>query len=121
MDNPPPVCPLCGKPFVEGVRQRILRISAGLAVRKQEFVYQMPLIEIIAASLGCGALSKKASDLYIKIAGQVGTESNLWLQDGDVVLKGIPDAVVGGIKAVKENRFKIRYGFDGQYGQILLA
>ena len=51
----------------------------------------------------------------------MGTESNLWLQDGEVVLKGIPDAVVGGIKAVKENRFKIKYGFDGQYGQILLA
>ena len=121
LDNPPAVCPLCGKPFVEGVRQRIKRISAGLAARKQEFVYQMPLIEIIAASLGCGALSKKASDLYIKITAQVGTESHLWFQDGTVDLKGIPDVVVEGIKAVKENRFKIKYGFDGQYGQILLA
>ena len=121
MDNPPPVCPLCGKPFVEGVRQRIARISSGLAIRKQEFVYQMPLIEIIAASLDCGAGSKKAADLYIKIAGQAGNESNLWFQDGEVALKGIPDVVIEGIKAVKENRFKIKYGFDGQYGQILLA
>ena len=121
LDDPPEVCPLCGKPFVEGVRQRIKRISSGLAVRKQEFVYQMPLIEIIAASLGCGAGSKKASDLYIKITAQVGTESDLWFQDGEVVLKGVPDAVAEGIRTVKENRFKIKYGFDGQYGQILLA
>lgn len=121
LDNPPAVCPLCGKPFVEGVRQRIKRISTGLAARKQEFVYQMPLIEIIAASLGCGAGSKKAEDLYIKITAQVGTESNLWFQDGEVALQGIPDVVAEGIRTVKENRFRIKYGFDGQYGQILLA
>ena len=121
LDDPPAVCPLCGKPFVEGVRQRIKRISSGLAVQKQDFVYQMPLIEIIAASLGCGAGSKKASDLYIKIAGQAGNESNLWFGDADAALKGVPDAVAEGIRAVKENRFKIKYGFDGQYGQILLA
>ena len=121
LDNPPAVCPLCGKPFVEGVQQRIKRISSGLAVRKQEFVYQMPLIEIIAASLGCGPGCKKASDLYINITAQVGNESNLWFQDGNVVLKGIPDMVVEGIRAVKENKFRIKYGFDGQYGQILLA
>ena len=81
----------------------------------------MPLIEIIAASLGCGAGSKKASDLYIKIAGQAGNESNLWFGDADGALQGVPDAVSEGIRAVKENRFKIKYGFDGQYGQILLA
>ena len=121
LDNPPAVCPICGKPFVEGVRQRIKRISSGLAVRKQEFVYQMPLIEIIASSLGCGAGSKKASDLYMKIASQAGTESNIWFQNGDSALTGIPDVVVEGIRCVKENRFKIKYGFDGQYGQILLA
>ncbi len=121
LDDPPELCPLCGKPFVEGVRHRIKRISKGLAAGKQDFVYQMPLIEIIAASLGCGCGSKKASELYIKIAGQVGTESNLWLQEGKVELQGVPDVVLEGIRTVKENRFKIKYGFDGQYGQILLS
>ena len=43
LDNPPAVCPLCGKPFVEGVQQRIKRISSGLAAWKQDFVYQLRL------------------------------------------------------------------------------
>ncbi|MCQ2603469.1 MAG: endonuclease Q family protein [Spirochaetia bacterium] len=120
IDDPPEICPVCGKHFVEGVRQRIRRISPAGNFKRQDFVYQIPLIEIIAESLGCGCGSGKAVRLYEKITGQIGRESNIWFDDGLLGIRDVPDEVLEGIIAVKENRFRIKYGFDGQYGQILL-
>ena len=119
-ENPPEVCPICGKPFVEGVCERIKRISPPQQGGVQDFVYQIPLIEVVAESMGCGAGSRKAADIYLEITRQAGNESRIWLEDGPVSFSNIPSCVLDGIKAVKENRFRIRYGFDGQYGKIEL-
>lgn len=119
-ENPPEICPVCGKPFVEGVCERIRRISPDYSGPVQDFVYQIPLIEVIAGSLGCGTGSKKAADIYLRAAEQAGNESNIWFEDGLNALTDIPSGVLEGIRAVKENRFRIRYGFDGQYGKIEL-
>lgn len=118
-ENAPALCPICGKPFVEGVRDRIKRIFPGRTKTIQDFVYQIPLVEIIAESLKCGAGSKKASELYTKIVGRAGRESDIWFEEECVDFRDIPEDVVRGIRCIKENKFKIKYGFDGQYGKII--
>ncbi len=83
-------------------------------------MYQIPLIEVIAESLSCGAGTKKASEIYMNIIMQTGRESAIWLGDEIPQLKNIPDTVAEGIKKIKNNSFDIVYGFDGKYGKIVL-
>ena len=119
-DNPPELCPVCGKPLVHGVKQRTSIIYKGEKKKSQPFVYQIPLIEVIAESLSCGAGTKKASGIYMKIIMQTGRESAIWLGNEIPELKDIPDEVSEGIKKIKNNSFDIIYGFDGKYGKIVL-
>ena len=120
MDNPPELCPVCGKPLVHGVKERTSFIYKGEKKNKQPFVYQIPLIEVIAESLSCGAGTKKASEIYMNIIMQTGRESSIWLGDEIPQLHGIPDSVIEGIRRIKNNTFDIIYGFDGKYGKIVL-
>ena len=120
LDNPPEICPVCGKPLVHGVKERTSYIYKGEKKASQDFVYQIPLIEVIAESLSCGAGTKKASEIYMNIIMQTGRESAIWLGDEIPQLKDIPDAVAEGIKKIKNNSFDIIYGFDGKYGKIVL-
>ncbi len=120
LDNPPEICPVCGKPLVHGVRERTSFIYSGEKKNTQPFVYQIPLIEVIAESLSCGAGTKKASEIYMNIIMQAGRESAIWLEDDLPPLKNIPDAVTEGISRIKNNTFDIVYGFDGKYGRIVL-
>ena len=119
-DNPPEICPVCGKPLVKGVKERTEFLYRGIEKNVQPFVYQIPLIEVIAESLSCGAGTKKAADIYMNIIMQTGRESSIWLGDEMPELKGVPDEVCEGIKRIKNNSFDIVYGFDGKYGRIIL-
>ena len=119
-DNPPELCPVCGKRLVHGVKQRTESIYRGAEKNTQSFVYQIPLIEVIAESLGCGAGTKKASEIYMNIIRQIGRESSLWLGNEIPVLSGIPESVINGIVRIKNNSYDIIYGFDGKYGRIVL-
>ena len=120
LENPPEICPVCGKPLVHGVKERTSVIYKGEKKNSQPFVYQIPLIEVIAGSLSCGTGTKKASEIYMKIIMQAGRESAIWLDDEIPEIKGIPDEVSEGIKKIKNNSFDIVYGFDGKYGKIVL-
>jgi len=114
----PDKCPVCGKGFTPGVRERIETIS-GKSDKVQPFVYQIPLIEIIAKTLNCGVKTKRAEKLYIETVSKAGKESNIWLENMDDDLKkAIPEDLYRSIKRIKENDFKIVPGFDGQYGSI---
>ncbi len=120
MENPPEICPLCGKPLTKGVRERAASLYPGAREKKQEFIYQIPLVEIIGESLGCGSGSKKVTDIYLDIIGQAGRESSIWLEKGALSLKGIPSEVTEGINRIRNGEYSVEYGFDGKYGRILL-
>ena len=119
-DTPPSVCPVCGKPLIHGVRERTASIYQGAKGKIQPFVYQIPLIEVVAESLKCGAGTKRAVDNYMKIISQVGRESHIWLENDTPPFHDVPAEITEGIDKIKKNRFDIVYGFDGKYGRIVI-
>lgn len=137
-ENPPPLCPLCGKPFTLGVKELTAslyqdvvtgkvslpksRSTANSSSKKkscQDFVYQIPLIEVIAESLKCGINTAKAESVYLEIIRQAGRESAIWLEKDMLSLKGIPEKVLEGIEKIKTENYSVEYGFDGKYGKII--
>lgn len=114
----PELCPVCGKAFIPGVKERIGKIGGTSAVI-QDFIYQIPLIEIIAEVLGTGVTSQKAMKLYIDIVSYIGKESSLWLTDAETELSGrVPDEIIHAVRKIKHNKMSVIYGFDGKYGKI---
>jgi len=118
-ENPPELCPLCGKPLTRGVKELAGSLYPGGKERKQDFIYQIPLVEVIAESLKCGSGTKRVTDIYLEIIRQAGRESSIWLERGELDLKGIPVEVTEGINRIKTGRYTVNYGFDGKYGRII--
>jgi uncharacterized protein (TIGR00375 family) len=111
-------CPICGKPFIPGVRDRLQTISPHASM-VQPFVYQIPLIQVIAHSLGVGIRTKKAECMYMDAVNKVGQESNIWLEEScDELSEVLPDFVVASIDKIKQKTFEIIHGYDGEYGKI---
>ncbi|MDX9800172.1 MAG: hypothetical protein RBT69_02405 [Spirochaetia bacterium] len=119
-DNPPDICPICGKPLTKGVKERVDSIYTASRERKQDFVYQIPIVEVIAECLKCGSGTKKVIDIYLEIIRQAGRESSIWLEKGDLAFKNIPDEVTAGINRIRGGDYSVEYGFDGKYGRIVL-
>jgi PHP family Zn ribbon phosphoesterase len=118
-DDPPETCLLCGRPLTPGVKERAKAIYRDSCEIRQDFVYQIPLVEVIGASLGFGAGSKKVTEIYHEIIKQAGKESTIWLEDEIPEFRNMPEQVTEGIFKIKKNSFKIEYGFDGKYGRIV--
>lgn len=114
----PNECPICGKDFIPGVKERIATISKQKGI-SQDFVYQIPLVEIISRILGVGVNTKKVTNYYLDVLKNVGRESNIWLESINDELKNkIPDEMLRAIQNIKNNNFRIVPGFDGNYGRI---
>ncbi len=118
-DNPPEICPICGKQLVKGTKHRSASLYSKSKARKQDFIYQIPLVEVIAGSIKCGSSSKKVIDIYSSIISQTGKESSIWLEEGILNLTEIPDEVREGVNRIKNGSYNIEYGFDGKYGRII--
>ena len=81
----------------------------------------VPLLEVIAASTGRSAASKKVQEEYCKMVDELGTEFD--------ILRTIPieeirshsgHLISEGIRRLREGRVKRLPGFDGEYGIIRL-
>ncbi len=114
-------CPICGKKFTSGVRDRIIQLSGNNKTAPQNFVYQIPLIEIISGLRGTGIQSKKTEKEFLEVLSHVKNESEIWTESiYDELKNKINDDILDANEKIKNNNFKIQYGFDGQYGKIIL-
>lgn len=119
-DNPPDICPVCGRPLTKGVKERVDSLYTGAPERRQDFVYQIPVVEVIAECLKCGSGTKKVIDIYLEIIRQAGRESSIWLEKGELSFRNIPNEVTEGINRIRRGDYSVEYGFDGKYGGIVL-
>jgi len=114
-------CPKCGKELTIGVEHRVEE----LADRPQGFKPKdaipfkrlLPLQEIAANVFGTAAFSKKARDAACQLSGKFGNELTVLLETPFAELeKECDKKLVGAIKLNREERIKVKPGFDGVYG-----
>lgn len=119
------ICPVCGKKLTIGVLHRVEQ----LADREEGFVLPqarpfeslVPLPEVIAASTGKSASSKKVLEQYEKLLGKLGSEFDILRIIPEEDIKAAAGAPIAeGIKRLREGRVDRTPGFDGEYGTISL-
>ena len=116
-------CPSCGKKLTVGVMNRVEKLSD----REEGFVLEnapgyrslVPLIEIVADSLGVGKESIGAQREYNSLIQRLGSEFGILLFiSKEEILEKCPPKIAKGIINVRERRVNILPGYDGVYGKI---
>ncbi|MDD5681091.1 MAG: endonuclease Q family protein [Candidatus Omnitrophica bacterium] len=116
-------CPHCGKKLTIGVMNRVER----LADRPESFVLEnapgyrnlVPLVEIIADSMGVGKESIGAAREYHSLIQRLGSEFEILLyMSKEEILEKCPPKIASGIINVREGRVRVLPGYDGVYGTI---
>ncbi len=119
------ICPVCGKKLTMGVSHRILELAdrpqGYLPENRKAFESLVPLAEVIAASTGRSAASKKVQEEYFRMVRTLGNEF--------FILRELPleeirnqagSRIAEGIRRLREGQVKRIPGFDGEYGTIQL-
>jgi PHP family Zn ribbon phosphoesterase len=129
------ICPICGRKLTIGALQRLFEIcSAQGEVRnfekinsKQNFIHMVPLIEIIATTMGIKTLtSKRVIKEYHNVINLVKTEVNLWKSDintvKEILTKNVSMKLLTNIIEIKKGNFCYRpLGYDGTYGTLVIG
>lgn len=126
------LCPKCEKPLTIGVMNRVDKLANRKPDIKNSGNYKsvngfvpyynlIPLGEIIAEAFGVGENTKQVKKEYKKLIKIFGNELKILMETSDDELKRIADpAVAEGIKRIREGKVKIRPGYDGEYGEIII-
>jgi len=132
-------CSVCGKRLTEGVFIRLQHLSgketldSPLKKENEEglvwfvdpkknqppYVKLVPLLEIVAESLGSTVQSQKSKNLYSLLLKTFGTEFDVLLKTPvDTIATTLNDKVAQGIAKVRSGNIVIHPGFDGEYGVV---
>ena len=131
-------CPECGRPLTLGVVHRVEELSGaetlspevltpeglspdGLPIEELKRPYSklVPLIELVAYSMGRGRAAKSVGLAYQRICAELGGEVKILTQVGyaDLERVGGEDLAVA-VTKVRDGQVLIVAGFDGQYGVV---
>ena len=118
-------CPVCGRKITIGVSHRVEELSdrpeGYVRENAKRFESLVPLPEVIGASIGTSAASKKAEREYRRILSELGPEfeilRNLPLED---IRRVSGSRVAEGIERLRSGQVERIPGFDGEYGVIRL-
>ncbi len=118
------ICPVCGKKMNLGVQQRCRDLQKNtVEPLPRKFMHLIPLVEVIAASLGIKSIaSQKVIQIYKSITSLFPSEIALWQSDKieNKLCGKIPDKVVKKITAVQNDEFAFDPpGYDGVYGKLV--
>ncbi len=114
------ICPVCGKPLTIGVEHRVEELADRPVGFKPDgvvpFIKLIPLTEIIAKFIGKGVNTKSVWSIYYSWINRFGSEFNLMLNAPKSEVLDFDDLIGEAIINVREQRVKIKPGFDGEYG-----
>ena len=121
------ICPVCGKPLIIGVENRVEEIAAFPAGHKPEnarpFYKLLPLHEVIALATGGRLESPKTWTVYNEMIKAFGDEFDILLKAGkeSMLGKGFDEKLVELIIKNREEKIRVAPGYDGEYGRALLG
>ncbi|HUI86186.1 MAG TPA: endonuclease Q family protein [Nitrososphaerales archaeon] len=116
------LCPKCGKKMTVGVLQRVEQLAdrpEGFAP-KGAVPYRnlLPLYEIVSFAMGVNRLyANRVLEVQNRLTAAFGNELNVLLGAPEDDLAKVTSApIASAIIAVRENRIRLRPGYDGVYG-----
>ena len=127
-------CPTCQRPLTLGVVHRVRRLSQGEApafrdtqgfVRNEEgrppFIRLMPLLAIIAETLGRGTATKGVQQEYQRIVQELGSEIHVLVETEAGDLERVAgERLAQGILKARIGDVRVEPGYDGLYGRVRL-
>lgn len=130
------ICPVCKKPLTVGVMHRVeelagrsveelklvrkgMYITSQLFPKRPPYVMIVPLLEIIAETLGSPVTSPKVMEEYLKLTQSLGGEFTVLLKSTiEEIAKAGNPKIAEGVELVRKGNIKIDPGFDGVFGKI---
>ena len=117
------LCPKCGKRVTVGVLHRVEKLADRPQGYKPEstppYYSLIPLVEVLAESIGVGVASKKVDMEFQRLIQVLGNEFTILM---DAPIHGIEQAsspLIGeAISRVRSGRIHVAPGYDGEYGKI---
>jgi uncharacterized protein (TIGR00375 family) len=116
------ICPKCHRPLTIGVEYRIEQLADREKPKvDKEYKDLVPLHELIAAVYSTKLLaSKKVWDVYNNLIKTFKNEFNILLNiDEEELKKIVPEKLSKVIILNRENKLKIKPGYDGVYGELI--
>lgn len=119
------ICPICKKSLTVGVEERVEE----LADRPEGYVPEgaipfktlIPLHELLAGLLKTSVTSKKVWEEYNKLIERFGNEFNILLKASqEELIKVVPMRIADVILMNRLGKIKVKGGFDGNYGVLVL-
>ena len=121
------ICPSCRKKLTKGVEQRVEELANRPEGFRPDncasFVRLLPMSEIIAAVLGSESPSaQKVWNIYNALIAKFGSEYSALIDASEDELRAVAgDKIAEAIVRVREGKAKVTPGYDGVYGQLMLA
>ncbi|RLG16693.1 DNA helicase UvrD [Nanoarchaeota archaeon] len=118
------ICPVCKKPLTLGVLHRVEE----LADRPEGFVPEgarpfkslLPLHEIISKVHHHDISSQSVWNVYNKFVNRFGSEYEVLLNASPEELRKVDKKVADVIQRMREGRLKVKPGYDGVYGELIV-
>ncbi|MEK6898383.1 MAG: endonuclease Q family protein [Nanoarchaeota archaeon] len=120
------ICPICKKPMIIGVDYRveeIAKMEKGFKPKNAKpFYWLIPLHELISFRFDIGLSSKKAWAVYNSLIENFGNELDVLLKVSkeEMLVKKFDDGLVDIILKNREGKLKVKPGYDGTYGEIVM-
>ncbi len=117
------MCPVCGKPIVVGVMNRVVELSDREDVlerpNRHAFFQVISLKEILSEINKTAVSSKKVTAAYNQVLQKAGTEFDILLKMNiEEIRKSCGDILAEAIRRMRAGEIHISEGYDGEYGSI---
>jgi len=121
------ICPKCRKPLTLGVLHRVNQLATRTPKEAEDYAQRcrpgfkkiVPLVEVIADTVGQKPGTKKVNALYEELIVAGGNELNvlLNLSKSDLSAMTRPE-VVDAITRMRAGQLQINPGYDGEFGEV---
>ncbi len=120
------ICPVCRRALTIGVDNRVEKLADNpkgfKAKNEKPFYVLLPLHELIALVVKADMQSKKVWDIYNSLIKDFGDEFNILLEVSkeELIQANLDGSLIDLILKNREGKIKVKPGFDGIYGEVLV-